>query len=194
MRIHGRHLLAARPAVADPATPPALPSMLALLLLLPACSPALNWRDVRPVGTALQLQMPCRPNLQARTVSLGGQPVRLQLLVCDADGRTWALATASVAESGAVDAALQALRAAALANIGADASVAISRPLQVPGATPQVAAAHLDARGRLPDGQSVQIQAAVFADGSQVHQATALGPALPAAETRIFFDSLRIVR
>ncbi len=165
-----------------------------MLGLLIACTPALNWRDVRPEGTALQLQMPCRPNVQARTVTLVGQPVRLQLLACDADGHTWALATAAVAESAAVAPTLQALREAALANVGAASAAAASQPLQVPSATPQAAAGQFSAQGRLPDGQAVQLQAVVFADGLQVHQATVLGAQVDAAGARTFFDSLRIVR
>lgn len=167
---------------------------LVLGLGLSACSPALNWRDLRPEGTALQLQMPCRPKLQSRTVALDGQPVRLQLVVCDADGLTWGLTSGVLADAAAVDGALRALRAAALANIGANTATAAALPQQVPGATPQRAAGRFSASGRLPDGQAVQLQSAVFADGQQVHQATVLGPQVLPAQAQTFFDSLRIVR
>ncbi|MFO1268454.1 MAG: hypothetical protein U1F67_17830, partial [Rubrivivax sp.] len=39
-----------------------------LAAALGACSPALDWREVRPAGTAVVALMPCRPNASTRSV------------------------------------------------------------------------------------------------------------------------------
>ena len=41
---------------------PVLLAMTASLLVLAACNPVFNWREVRPEGTALSLLLPCKPD------------------------------------------------------------------------------------------------------------------------------------
>jgi hypothetical protein len=90
-----------------------------------------------------------------------------------------------------VGAALVALREAAVANMAAGSAERL--PLQVPGATPQPASERLRLEGRLPDGRPVQVQLAVFAHGTRVFQATALGERLPAEAAETFFGSIRFL-
>lgn len=60
-----------------------------LLLLLAACNPVFNWREVRPDNTALTLLLPCKPDKAQRSVPLGGRPTELAMLACDAgDGKS----------------------------------------------------------------------------------------------------------
>lgn len=59
------------------------------------------------------------------------------------------------------------------------------------GATPHPASGRLQFEGRMPDGRAVHEQVAVFAKGTQVFQAVALGPSLDAEATSTFFDSIR---
>ncbi len=160
------------------------------LLALAACSPSLDWREVRLEGSAARVLLPCKPGPMAREVRLAGAPVRLLLQACSAGGQTWALAAADVADPGRVGPALEALRSAALANLGAGAPVAL--PLNVPGATPNAASSRALASGRLPDGAAVQVQVAVFGYGTWVFQATVLGAQLPADAVDTFFGSLRV--
>ena len=163
----------------------------ALLVLTAAgCSPALNWRDVHTAQGAVSLQFPCRPTRAERNVALAGPPVALELLRCDAGGLTWAFAQADVADTTRVAPALQALRAAALANVGA----AKSEPFEprVAGSAPGADVTGMVLKGQLPGGQPIQLRVVVFADGTRVHQATVFGPAVPAATAAIFFDSLRV--
>lgn len=161
----------------------------AAVLLLAACTPALDWREVRADGA--ELLMPCRPRAQTRDVALAGRPVAMTLRACDAAGRTWAIATADVGDPSRVDAALAALRQSAAANVGA-ASGAI-RPLSVRGASPQAPGARVVFDGRRDDRQPIRSDVAVFAAGSRVYQATVLGAAGDdGADT--FFGSIRIGR
>jgi hypothetical protein len=81
------------------------------------------------------------------------------------------------------------LRTSAAANVAAGAVEPL--PLQVPGATPQPGSERVRLDGRLPNGRPVQVQVAVFAQGTRVFQVTALGDRLPAEAAETFFGSIR---
>ena len=156
-----------------------------------ACSPVLDWREVRPEGADLVLLMPCRPSRQARSVTLAGRPVALALVACSAGGQTWGLAAGDMGDPALVGPALGELRRAAAANLGAPAS-AEPEAFAPRGATPNPASGRLRLAGRLPDGTEVAEQAAFFARGTWVYQATVVGATLPADAAATFFDSLRL--
>jgi hypothetical protein len=160
----------------------------ALTLLLVACTPALNWRDVRPEGSGLLLQFPCRPDQQTRALSLAGPPVRLSLLACAASGLTWGLAHADVGDAARVDVSLRALADASTANLGAAPPVVLSQAV-VGAAGP---GSRLKLQGRLPDGAPVQMQVLLFARGTRVFQATVFGEQVPDDAAQTYFESLRL--
>ena len=159
------------------------------VLGLAACAPALDWRDVRVAEGAVRAQMPCKPTSHTRKVRLAGQMVNLSLQACSAGGQTWALAWADVVDPAQLGPALRELRDAAAANIGAQSSVPL--PLNVPGATPHADSTRLRLEGRRADGQPVREQVLLFARGTLVVQATALGATLPDDAVDTFFASLR---
>lgn len=156
---------------------------------LAACSPALDWRETRPAHTGLALLMPCKPQLHQRQVVLAGATVRMTLHACSAGDQTWALAFADIGDPQRLGAALQALAQAATHNVNATATREMA--LAVPGATPHGSAKRAQAQGQLADGQARQVQFAVFAHGTQVFQATALGATLPADAAQTFMESIR---
>ncbi|MCY7314917.1 MAG: hypothetical protein LH480_04670 [Rubrivivax sp.] len=164
--------------------------------LLGGCSPVLDWREVRLADSRAQVLMPCKPSAQERNVSLAGQPVRLSLHACAAGGQTWGIAFADVAEPGRVGPAMAELGASAAGNIGAGrpGRAAAARPiaLQVPGATPHAASQRWRLQGTRPDGTPLHMQLAVFAHGTRVFQATALGEPLADDAADTFFGGLRI--
>lgn len=154
-----------------------------------ACTPALDWREVRAEGTTATLLFPCQPKSQSRVAMLAGVPTRMTLLACDAQGLTFALAHADVGDPARVAPALAALAAALAANLEAQESRAA--PLQVPGMTPNANAIRIRLDGHLPDATPVREQAALFARGTHVFQAAVLG-ARPDAAADTFIDSLRV--
>jgi hypothetical protein len=160
--------------------------------VLSACTPALDWRDVRPEGSSATLQFPCRPVVQRRQVGLAGPPVLLSLQACSAGDQTFALAMADMGDPARIGPALTELASSATANLGAGA--AASAPLQVAGATPHPAAVRSRLAGSLPDGQPAQMQVAVFTQGTHVFQATVLGTRLDADAADTFFASIRFGR
>lgn len=156
---------------------------------LAACSPALDWRETRPANAGLTLLMPCKPQLHERQVLLVGSTVRMALHACTAGEQTWALAFADVGDPQRLGAALQALAQAATGNVNATSTRELA--LVVPGATPHGSSKRAQAQGQLADGQTRHLQFAVFAHGTRVFQATALGPSLQADAAQTFMESIR---
>jgi len=179
-----RHL----PPVATKRT--GVPAALALLAVLVACSPALDWREVRPDGSEAVVLMPCKPASHARRVELAGSEFTWTLHACQAMGMTWGFGFAALDDPARVDDVLRELQRSALSHIGA--SDGDPMPLQVDGATPGARAARLSVQGRLPDGRAVQQQVAFFVRGTRVYQASVVGTVVLAEEAQTFFDSLSL--
>jgi hypothetical protein len=168
-------------------------AMAGLAGTLTACTPTLDWREVRPEGSAVRLMMPCKPASHARTVSLADRRVEMSMYACTAGDVTYAVAIADMADPAAVTPALGELARSARANLRASDSAA-SSALSVPGMTPNAQAAQWRIDGRLPDGRQVQEQMAVFAHGTRVHQATMVGPRIDAEARDTFFSGLAVGR
>lgn len=156
---------------------------------LTACSPALDWREVRVDSANLVALFPCRPVAQTRELLLGDRPVAMTLQACEAGGATFALAVADVKDPAQVGAALAALRAASQAKQADGAPAAQAAALAVDGATPQQTAGRWVLHGKRADGAALPVDTAVFASGTWVVQATVIGP----VDTAAFFEGLRFV-
>jgi hypothetical protein len=173
---------------------PALGRRAALAAALPAaflaCSPALDWREVRPEGTAVTALFPCRPDKRERDVPIAGTTLRMQLHACDAAGSTFSLAVVDGVEPARVEPVLAALQASAAANVGGGPPRV--EPFAPPGATPNRASALVRVQGRRPDGRAVTLHAGFFAHGARVFQATALGERLSEEALRSFFGAIKV--
>jgi hypothetical protein len=161
-------------------------------LLLAACSPALDWREVRPEASGVVALFPCKPASHARSVTLAGAPVRLTLVACNAAGATWAIAYTDVVDPARVGPALKELREAAASNLGAASEATMA--WQLGGATPHPQSGRFEMNGHLPDGKPMREQLALFARGTTVVQATALGERLDADSLETFFTGLRLAQ
>ena len=164
--------------------------VLAGVIVLMACSPTLNWRDVRPDNTGLRLLLPCKPDKAQRSVPLGGQPTVLAMLGCDAGGATFALAVATVPVASQLAAVQAGWQAATLANMKA-IGPGQTTTLKVPGASLQPPAVLVQASGQRADGQPVYSQAAYFAQGRQLFQAVIYTGKLQPEVAETFFSSLK---
>jgi hypothetical protein len=161
----------------------------AALLALGACSPTLDWRQVRPEGSPLQALFPCKPKTHARTVALAGAQVRMSLYACTTGGHTYALSLADTGDPAQVTPALRALREATANNLAAREPQASA--LQVPGMTPNPEAQRMRVSGTLPDGQAVVQVAGYFAHATTVYQVNVVGPNPPPEAVRTFFSGLQ---
>ena len=112
---------------------------------LAACSPALDWREVRPPDSGLQALFPCKPEHMQRDITLAGGPVTVALMACTTGGATYALMHAGVGDPARVTPVLQQLRAAAAANVGGTPRVVA--PMAVAGMTPNPHAERIEIDG-----------------------------------------------
>jgi hypothetical protein len=149
-----------------------------LLLLLTACNPVFNWREVRPDNTALTVLLPCKPDKAQRSVPLGGRPTELAMLGCDAGDATFAIAVATLDDAAQAAAALAGWQTAS--------------PLKLPGADALPPAVLVRASGQRTDGRAVQSQAAYFSQGRQVFQAVIYADKMDPEVAETFFSSLKL--
>jgi len=164
---------------------------LAALLALAACSPALNWREVRPEGTRLSLLLPCKPDKAQKIVPLGGRATPLSMLGCDAGGATFAVAIADVGDLSQAASVLALWQDLTLANMKAVPASRQPLPLKIAGASPGMPATRLQAQGQRADGSAVSGQAAYFAQGSQLFQVVMYAPQIAPETAETFFSSLK---
>lgn len=168
-------------------------ALIALLALaaLAACSPAFNWRELRPEGTRLSLLLPCKPDKAQKMVPLSGQPTALSMLGCDAGGATFAVSFAELGSSEKASAVLSLWQDLALANMKAVPGSRQLLPLAVAGAAAGVPVVRLQAQGQRADGSAVSGQAAYFAQGPQLFQVVMYAPKIDAEVAETFFSSLK---
>lgn len=162
-----------------------------LLLLLAACNPVFNWREVRPDNTALTVLLPCKPDKAQRSVPLGGRPTELAMLGCDAGDATFAVAVATLDDAAQAAPVLAGWQTATLANLKATGGGQTS-PLKLPGADALPPAVLVRASGQRTDGRAVQSQAAYFSQGRQVFQAVIYADKIDPEVAETFFSSLKL--
>lgn len=136
----------------------------AAALLVSGCSPALNWRTVPLPEAALTITLPCKPDQATRQVELAGAPVELAMVGCDADGATFAVSHAALADPAMVGAALTHWRSAVLANLGPGAAAAaVDAPYTPKGVLPVPQSLRTTVQGQRADGTAVIAQGVWFA-------------------------------
>jgi hypothetical protein len=149
--------------------------------LLAACSPALDWRDVRTGAgqdaAELQLLMPCKPQRETRALLLHNTQTSFTLTACAAGGMMFSIGAADIKDATQVTPTLVWMRNRLAANIAAMGSSNSPAVSFVPkGATPNAEAKRLLLQGKRPDGQDLIEHAAVFTQGTRVYQAVVTAP------------------
>lgn len=162
------------------------------LVGLSACTPALDWREIRPEqAPGFQATFPCRPDHVSRPVTLSSmaQPVLMHMWSCQTGDITWAVSQVRAHDVTEVEPTLTTLARTMHNNLSAASVLAgDTTPVQelalgavkVPGMTPQAQsqawrfqARRVDARGRPLE---VVVTAWHFSHGLQVFQASVTQP------------------
>ncbi|MEJ6003258.1 hypothetical protein [Paucibacter soli] len=168
-------------------------ALLALAGALLACSPGLNWREVRPEHAGLSLLFPCKPEVESRPLRAAstGQPaLEMGLAVCMAEGARFSLAWADVDEPAKLAPALAQMRASLATKLHARAEPA--QALALAGMTPNAEAMAQALRGGRAEGRDVQAEVAVFARGLRVYQLVRLGPQAGGPAWESFLNSVNL--
>lgn len=164
--------------------------LLFITLVLAACSPALNWREVRIKGANLAAMLPCKPDEGSRVVPLGGKDIEMYMSGCDAADATFAVAHVKLAQAANVSEVVSQWRTATLGNMGATSSTFVR--LRDPLGDSSVSGAMLTAQGQRKDGTAVQMQGVWFARGTQIFHAVVYAQSISPEITEIFFPGLRL--
>ena len=160
-----------------------------VLTPLSACSPSLNWREVRVDHTPLLALFPCKPELNSREVTLGGKTVTMTLMGCEAGGSSFALVNTDLKDPSMLDSIQSQWRQSTLQNIQAKA--VNESPLTIKTGGDAAKAIRVSAQGVRPDGTAMHLQGAWFVLGTHIFQATVVSDQASPATVDAFFEGLR---
>jgi hypothetical protein len=178
------------PPLIDPMRHPLFIAVWSGLLTLAGCNPTFNWRDVRPGQTPLVALFPCKPDQDARMVSLGAKDVTLTILGCETGNTTFTLAYADTKDAASTGVVLDQWKSATLASIRAPASR--ERPFRLKGASTLPPPVQVQANGVRQNGADVTVQAVWFAAGSLVYQAAVYADTADATVAETYFAGLQL--
>lgn len=175
---------------------------LSFALALIACSPALNWREVRLEG--LTAMLPCKPDHAVRTVRLGADAVEMEMAGCEAADALYAIshvrspdATQSrnlqvhwrTAILGNLQAKSVQTRDFKLAKAPADAyQVPFNPTVTDPGAQWEL----LWAQGQREDASTVQARLLWFSIGADTYHVAVYGARLTPEAVDMLYSDLRL--
>lgn len=91
---------------------------IACALLLAACSPKFNWREVRGSGAPYVVMLPAKPASHTREIDLDGIPVSMTMTAAEVDDVTFAVGAAALPDPAQASKALNAMKTALVRNIG----------------------------------------------------------------------------
>ncbi|HYD95127.1 MAG TPA: hypothetical protein VEC01_07370 [Noviherbaspirillum sp.] len=90
----------------------------ACALLLAACSPKFDWREVRGGDAPFIVLLPAKPASHTRTIDLDGVKVAMTMTAAEVDGVTFAVGSAEMQDAAQAQQALAAMKTALVRNIG----------------------------------------------------------------------------
>ena len=143
-----------------------------LLPLLSGCDPALNWREVRSDDAGYTALFPAKPTSFERAVNLDGLQVMMNMTAAEADGVSFAVASAVIDDAGQRAQALIAMQTAMMRNIQGE--ITEQKTVTVKGGA---TAAQIQAAGKAGlAGTPLTLFARFFTHETRVFQVIALGP------------------
>ena len=159
-------------------------------LALTACSPALNWREVRLEPSALVAMLPCKPDQGTRAVLLAGQNLSMHMMGCEADSATFAVSYVELPDATQAAAVQAQWQTAMLGNMRATQNR--QSPLNIKGVVGAAGALQLQAQGTQPDGRAVMAPGVWFVRGAQVFHAVMYAAKLNPEAADAFFTGFRL--
>jgi hypothetical protein len=90
----------------------------ACCLLLLACNPKYNWREVPGTAAPYVVALPAKPATHARQIDLDGILLTMTMTGAEVDNVTFAVGTAELPDAAQASGALGAMRTALVRNIG----------------------------------------------------------------------------
>jgi len=149
----------------------------AALLALVACSPKLDWREVRGGDAPYTALLPGKPASFSRQIDLHGIKMTMQMQATDVDGSTFAIGSAKLPDSAQALAALEGMKDGMLKNINGrvTSEKAAGASLATTNGSRQTRSYDVEARGNLQNGRAVVLAARFVASDQWVYQAVIMG-------------------
>lgn len=174
-------------------------AVLAAAMLLAACSPEHDWREVRAEDAGYAVMLPAKPATMTRPIHLETMRVDMSMQGAQAGGVSYTVGAVRLpdGEPATRERALAAMRAAMVRNIGGTERTA--RPIvvaMIDATGRQVGTAEgveVEAVGRMRDGEAVLL-ARFVGVGARAWQAVVLGPRPDREQAALFLDSFRLRR
>ncbi len=135
------------------------------------------------------LLLPCKPDRAQKTVPLGGRPVRLSMVGCEADGALFAVSVADVGDASQAADVLAQWQALTLSHM--HAGTPTQTVFKVAGAADLPAPVRVAAQGQQADGRRIEGQALYFARASRLYQAVVYAPRIAPEAADTFFSSFQ---
>lgn len=142
------------------------------MLMVAGCNPALNWREVRSNDAGYTVLLPAKPTSFERSVDLDGLKVMMNMTAAEANGASFAVATAVVADEAQRASALMAMQTAMTRNIQGEITEQKTITLKNGTSVIEIRAAGKAAR----KGEPLVLFARFLMHGTRVYQVIALGP------------------
>jgi hypothetical protein len=92
-------------------------ALLSTSLLLAACSPKFDWREIRSNDAPYAVAMPSKPNTVTRQIDLNGSQVAMTMTVSTVEGVTFAVGTAELPDATQAQVSLNSMKTALVKNI-----------------------------------------------------------------------------
>ena len=143
---------------------------LAASLLLAACNPTYNWRDYSSPDAPWRIMFPAKPATHTRSVDLNGMRVDMTMTAAEVEGVTFAVGTGVAPDAAQAQAAVAAMKAALVRNIGAKVEHESTATAGLDSAV------DIDAVGTA-QGQPMKLRGHFAAHGKRFYQVVVMGRA-----------------
>jgi hypothetical protein len=163
------------------------------VLVLPACTPTYDWREVHGTSAPFTVLLPAKPASFTREVNLENQQVMMTMTAAEVDGVTYAVGTAALPDSEKARVALTSMKNALVKNIGGTVKLEKISEDKTAGMTSM----EVDVLGSSPvtnNHQSIRLLAHFIAKDKQVYQVMIIGreSAIPNEAIDTFFTSFKL--
>lgn len=169
--------------------------VLVVALLLAACAPKFDWREVHGAEAPFEVLMPAKPDRLSQPVNLDGQSTTMTMTAAEIDGVTFAVGTAALADAQAARRALDAMKTAMVRNIGGRIDrEKTSAAGPAGGAQTVIDIEATGAPGPRTGGKPRMLAARFIARDARVYQAVVIGPrgTVPAEAIDTFLASFKV--
>lgn len=163
------------------------------ILLLGACSPKFDWREVRGNDAPFEVLMPAKPDNATRDVNFGGIRAPMTMTGAEIDGVTFVVGAATLPSPQHAQAALGQMKTALISNIGSTTHKEKTTALGANGST-MIEVEAAGAPSPTGAGQPRELHARFVAKGPRVYQALVVGPqgAAPTEAVETFLSSFKV--